>query len=212
MKSHLFWTGLILGLIAMAGDFVVPAILARGYPGYSHLRDTISTLGIAGSPVKRQLSLWLMVLGLCFLGFTAGQAVQFQAFTWRHWLYLAGIIAFGLGAGIVAGVFPEDLPKTAETASGKIHGIGAGLGFILLLLTPFWARGMVECATVRYWNTLGFVVGLIAFILFLVSGKYGSFLPKWTGLWQRLYLAVMYGLLLMNAFVIRAFVPQGPPS
>ncbi len=205
MRMCLFWTGLMLGLIGMAGDFVIPSILAREYPGYSHLRDTISTLGTAGSPVKRQLSIWLIVLGVCFLGFALGQGTRFHLFTWRHWLYLAGILAFALGAGILAGIFPEDPPGTAETVSGKIHGIGAGVGFILLLLVPLWARGMAECSAVRVWNTLGFSIALVAFILFLVSGKSSGFLAQWTGLWQRFYLAVIYFVLVMNALVIRAF-------
>lgn len=194
----MFWTGMGFGVIAMAGDFVIPWILARRYPGYSHFRDTISTLGTTGSPVKRQLTIWLIVLGVCFLGFAVGQAIQFRVFTWRHSSYLLGIVAFGLGAGIVAGIFPEDAAGTEETPTGKVHGIGAGLGFILLLLTPLWARGMVECAAVEGWNTLGFVVGLIAFTLFLVSGKRSAHYRGLTGLWQRLCLATLYGVLLIN--------------
>jgi hypothetical protein len=205
MKTSLYWTGLVLGVLAMVGDFVIPLILGRRYPGYSHLRDTISTLGTDESPVKRQLSVWLIFLGACFLVFTAGQGTQFHPFTWRHWLYLMGIVAFGLGSGMVAGVFPEDAPGTPETIFGKIHGIGAGVGFILLLLAPVWARGMAECSAVRVWNTLGFSIALVAFTLFLVSGKGSGFLAQWTGLWQRLYLAVIYIVLVMNALVIRAF-------
>ena len=205
MNTYPFWIGLVIGLIGMAGDFVVPLILGRHYPGYSHLRDTISTLGTDESPVKRQLSVWLIVLGAGFLVFAAGQGTQFHPFTWRHWLYLTGIVAFGLGAGMVAGVFPEDAPGTPETLSGKIHGLGAGIGFILLLLEPLWARGMAECSSVRGWNTLGFSVALVAFTLFLASGKSSGFLAQWTGLWQRIYLAVIYFVLAMNALVIRAF-------
>jgi len=203
MTVWLFWTGLVLGAIAMAGDFVVPSILARNYPGYSHLRDTISTLGTPESPVKHPLRVWLIVFGICFLGFAVGQASRFHLLTWCHWLYVTGIGAFGLGAGIVAGIFPEDPPETAETLSGKIHGISAGLGSMLLLLTPLCARGMVECSAVKGWNTLGFSIGLIAFILFLVSGKRSRFPGQWTGLWQRLFLAVLYSVLLLNAWAFR---------
>lgn len=205
MKTYLFWVGLALGMIAMLGDFAVPWMLARRYPGYSHIRDTISTLGTRESPVKSHISLWLIVLGVCFLVFAAGQAAQFHLFTWRHWLYLAGIVAFGLGAGIVAGLFPEDAAGEVETLSGKVHGTGSGLGFILLLLALLWARGMAECAAVRIWNTLGFCIALVAFLLFLISGKRGGSLGGWTGLWQRVYLAALYSVLLMNAFAIRAF-------
>lgn len=203
MKTPFFWVALVLGIIAMVGDFVVPSILARSYPGYSHLRDTISTLGTNESPVKGQVRGWLIVLGLCFLVFAAGQAGQFNLFTWRHWLYLVGIISFGIGAGIVAGLFPEDTAGMPETSSGKVHGIGSGFGSILLLLAPLWARGMTEFAEVRAWNTLGFVIALVAFFLFLISGKSGEASLGLTGLWQRIYLAVLYGVLLLNAFTTR---------
>ena len=142
MRNGLLWTGFVLGALAMVGDFLIPALLARKYPGYSHLRDTISTLGTAESPVRALTSMWLVGLGVCFLVFAAGQASQLQLSTWRHVMYLAGIVAFGIGAGIVAGFFPEDPLGSAETISGKIHGIGSGFGSILLLLTPFWALGM----------------------------------------------------------------------
>jgi hypothetical protein len=203
MRTYLFRVGFLLGTIAMVGDFVVPSILGRSYPGYSHLRDTISTLGTAESPVKSQTKVWLMVLGVCFLVFTVGQAGQFHFFTWCHWLYLVGIAAFGVGAGIVAGLYPEDAVGMAETHSGKLHGIGSGLGSILLLLTLLWARGIAEFAQVRIWNALGFSIAFVAFVLFLVSGRDGESLRGLTGLWQRLYLAVVYGVLLVNAFSAR---------
>jgi len=209
MKTHLFYVGLALGVVAMAGDFVVPWILARSYPGYSHLRDTISTLGTDESPVKRQTAVWLIFLGICFLVFAAAQATQFRVFTWRHALYLTGIVAFGIGAGIVAGIFPEDTPKMDETLSGKVHGIGSGIGAILLLLAPFWARGMAEFAELKTWNTSGFIIALMAFLLFLISGKTGASLTRLTGLWQRLYLAALYGTLLADAFTMKVAFSDG---
>jgi hypothetical protein len=203
VRTYLFWVGFSLGTIAMVGDFVVPSILGRSYSGYSHLKDTISTLGTAESPVKSQTKVWLIVLGGCFLIFAAGQAGQFHSFTWRHWLYLVGIAAFGLGAGIVAGLYPEDAVGMAETHSGKVHGIGSGLGSILLLLALLWARGIPEFAQVRIWNVLGFCIALAAFVLFLLSGRGGWSLRGLSGLWQRLYLAVVYGVLVVNAFAAR---------
>jgi len=62
----------------MVGDFVIFLILGRHYPGYSHLRDTISTLGMAKSPVQHQLSVWLVMLGFCFIGFAVGQGSGFR--------------------------------------------------------------------------------------------------------------------------------------
>lgn len=205
MRNGLFWTGFVLGAVAMVGDFLVPALLATRYPGYSHLRDTISTLGTIESPVKAIVSVWLVGLGVCFLVFAAGQASQFHSPTWRHVLYFAGILGFGIGAGIVAGLFPQDPLGSAETISGKVHGIGAGIGSILLLLTPLWARGISELVQVKTWNTVGLAVAIVAFILFLISGRGGLSSVALTGLWQRLYLAAVYGTLLMNSLAMRTF-------
>jgi hypothetical protein len=201
MRNGFFWISFVIGASAMVGDFLVPTLLARKYPGYSHLRDTISTLGTTESPVKSQTSVWLVGFGVCLLVFAAGQASRFQLFTWRHVLYLAGIVGFGIGAGVLAGFFPEDAPGAAETVSGKVHGIGSGLGSILLLLTPLWALGMSEFAQVKNLNTLGFAVAMVAFIFFLVSGKGGLRSVVLTGLWQRLYLAALYGTLLLNSLM-----------
>ena len=203
MRNELFWIGFVLGAMAMVGDFLVPALLALRCPGYSQLRDTISTLGTIESPVKSLTSIWLVVLGVCFFVFAAGQASQFQLSTWRHILYLAGIVGFGIGAGILSGFFPEDPLGSAETFSGKVHGIGAGLGSILLLMTPIWALGMSELAQVKTWNTLGFAVSVVTFTLFLASGRGGLSSMVLTGLWQRLYLAALYGSLLMNYLAMR---------
>jgi len=209
MRNGFFWTGFVLGAIAMVGDFLVPALLAQRYPGYSHLRDTISTLGTIKSPVRALTSMWLAGLGVSFLIFAAGQASQFHSLTWRHILYFAGIVGFGIGAGIVAGLFPEDPLGSDETVSGKVHGIGAGFGSILLLLTPLWARDMSELAQVKTWNTLGLAVAVVAFILFLASGRGGLSSVALTGLWQRLYLAAVYGTQIMNALTMRTFAADG---
>jgi hypothetical protein len=42
------------------------------------------------------------MLGMFLHVFAVGQAITSHFFTWRHFLYLLGIVMFGLGAGIVA--------------------------------------------------------------------------------------------------------------
>jgi len=123
-----------MGAIGMVGDFVVPSLLARSYPGYSNLRDTISTFGTTGSPVKAKTAVWLVMLDVFLLVFAVGQAMTFCFFTL---------------------------------------------------------------------NTAGFAVGLVAFVLFMISGKNGRGWLGMTGLWQRIYLAAMYAILLANAIAIR---------
>ena len=89
-------------------------------------------------------------------------------------------------------------PQEQETPTGKVHGIGSGLGFMLLLLTPLWAQGMPELAAVTTWNAAGFSIALFALILFLISGKRSGRHRGLTGLWQRLCLAALYGVLLIT--------------
>jgi hypothetical membrane protein len=193
--SHAF---LLLGFIAVAGDFIIPAIISKRYPDYSQLHDTISTLGTNKSPVKKQTSIWLISLGFLLICFGIGQCLKFVDYSWKHLLYTWGILAYGVGAGIIAGIFPEDPKGIEETLSGKVHGISAGLGFIFLLINPLLALGIDEFNGLEWFNIGFFVVGLITFILFLMSEKNEKGIFALSGLWQRLNLLALYSPLLLN--------------
>ena len=195
ISSH---TILSLGFIAATGDFIVPAIISKRYPNYSQLHDTISTLGTNKSPVKKQTSIWLIALGFLLICFGIGQNLKFADLTWKHWLYTWGIISFGIGAGIIAGIFPEDPRGFEESNSGKVHGISAGLGFIFLLLNPLLALGIDEFNGLEWFNISFFAIGVITFILFLISEKYEKGVLALSGLWQRLNLLALYSPILFN--------------
>ena len=68
----------------MIGDFVVPLILGRKYPNHNILYDVISELGTKRSPVRKQISAWLIILGILFICFGIGQGLQFRNQTWAH--------------------------------------------------------------------------------------------------------------------------------
>ncbi|MBL7140341.1 MAG: DUF998 domain-containing protein, partial [Planctomycetes bacterium] len=55
------------GLAACVGEFAVPFILGRFYPGYSHLRNVLSELGAPGSPVAVWMNLWWCVFGVLMM-------------------------------------------------------------------------------------------------------------------------------------------------
>ena len=135
---------LLIGLIALVGDFIVPYILGRRYPNYDNFKHVISELGTKQSPVRKHLSCWLVIFGTLVVIFGIGQKLQFANQTWLHNLYLWGIIIFGIGAGVIAGLFPEDASGEEETVAGKVHGIFSGLGFIFLIIdsTGNNARGV----------------------------------------------------------------------
>jgi len=194
---------LTIGLAAMIGDFVVPLILGRKYPNHNALYDVISELGTKESPVRKQISAWLITLGVLFICFGIGQRLQFQNQTWAHRIYLWGIVVFGIGAGVTAGIFPEDTKGAEETISGKIHGIFSGLGFMFLIMNPLWALWIDELNGLEGLNTLLFILGVITFGLFAASEKKDAGILGMSGLWQRLNMLVVYSAILINFLVTK---------
>ncbi|MCX7841079.1 MAG: DUF998 domain-containing protein, partial [Anaerolineae bacterium] len=166
-------------------------------PGYSHLRDTISALGAPDSPVQKYQSTAFIVVGSLLLVFAVGQAFSFQEIRWSHILFLLGIVLFGIGT-ILAGIFPADPIGVEETLSGKIHGIASGIGFLFLILNPLWAVWIDEFAQLKVLNVVLFLTVIFFSAVFLVLGNHATGIFQYTGLFQRLNLAVLYGYLLLN--------------
>jgi len=188
---------LVILLLATLGDLLVPIIIGVEYPGYNHLIDTISTLGTNVSPVQKFQCINLIAVGILFIIFSVGQGLSFTQIKWCHKLFIIGIILFGVGS-ILAGIFPEDPKGIAETISGKIHGIASGIGFIFLILNPLWAIWIVEFKDLKYVNITLFILAILTFFLFVTSENISSGILKYTGLFQRLNLIILYGHLILN--------------
>ena len=192
--THIALAALIAALLA---DLLVPVILGFRYPGYSHLIDTISTLGTRESPVRTRENVNLITLGILLLVFAIGQGQTFGSIQWYTLLYLIGIAGFALGC-ILAGIFPAASKKGEEDLSHKVHGISSGLGFMLLMSNPLWAIFIEALDEYRILNTLFLIAGIITFGLFVISERKETGPLKYTGLYQRLNLVVLYGCLLWN--------------
>ena len=188
---------LIVLIVAALADLLMPVLLGLKYPGYSHFRDTISTLGTKESPVKKQESLNLIIVGFLFLIFAFGQRYAFKNVEWSHNLYVLGIFAFGIGS-ILAGFFPEDPKEVEESMSGKIHGIASGLGFIFLILSPLWATFISDFNKYKMLNIILFGASILTFALFIISEKKENGFLQYTGLFQRLNIIILYGCLVFN--------------
>lgn len=188
---------LIILLMATVGDLLIPVIIGSKYPGYSHLYDTISSLGTNKSPVQKYQCLNLIIFGILFILFSIGQYRAFESFDWYHKLYLIGIIIFGLGT-IIAGIFQEDPIGIEETVSGKIHGIASGIGFLFLILNPLWSIWIREFKSIHYFHILIFILALLTFVLFIMSENENDGIFKYTGLLQRLNLLILYSHLVFN--------------
>ena len=188
---------LVILMLATLGDLLIPVIIGIKYPGYNHLIDTISTLGTDKIPVQKFQCINLIAVGILFIIFSFGQGLSFTQIKWYHTLFIIGIILFGVGT-ILAGIFPEDPKGIGETISGKIHGIASGIGFIFLILNPLWAIWIAEFKDLRYVNITLFVLAILTFILFMISENINSGILKYTGLFQRLNLIILYGHLILN--------------
>lgn len=190
-------TTLIILIAAILADLVVPVMLGAKYPGYRSSQDTISALGAKESPVSMLQNINLGAVGALFLAFAAGQGDAFGGMGWWHGLYVSGIGLFGVGC-IMAGIFPADSKGAMPSVSGKVHGITSGVGFLFLALNPLWAIFIDAFEACKTANALFFLAGVVTLILFVVSEKRERGLLKYTGVFQRLNLVVLYGSLLLN--------------
>lgn len=123
-------------LLTIVGEFAVCAVLERGVPGYDARIEAMSALGAGNSPVRLWYRAWLVWLGPAFaVGALLVHAEVIRASSSPPLAAASAIclVAFGTGAGVVAGVFPGSgsgrLPAT-------LHGAGSALGFMALVAVP----------------------------------------------------------------------------
>ncbi|QOR36309.1 DUF998 domain-containing protein [Clostridium sp. 'deep sea'] len=200
--SKLSW---ILLTIAIVGDFVAAYALALFYPSYSHSKQVMSVLGNPKSPVAFFYNLWLIILGIliCFsaVNFYIVYSGVSKAYACAGAIIL---LMFGIGAGILAGLFSVNEVKEIETVASKIHGIGAGLGFMALTFIPlvvgavFFKEGNSLFGII---SVVFFLLSVVLFVLFIMSERetFQNSIIGLSGLWQRLLLASMYMPLLLLA-------------
>ena len=197
MESTIYIISFLILITASLIDLLVPVIIGFRYPDYNHLVQTISTLGTYKSPVKKYESTNLKIVGTLFIVFSILQYIIINESTWAYNWYTAGIIVYGVGC-ILAGFFSEDEKNTPETLSGKIHGISSGIGFIFLILNPLWALWINQFRNLITINLILFILGIITFVLFLLSESKINGILKYTGLFQRLNLIILYLALILN--------------
>ena len=124
-------------LFTIIGEFSVPWILERFYAEYNGRIMVMSALGSPQSPVRLVYNLWLIWLG-GFLAYTAGAYfLSLRAkFPVLALFILLSIGIFAVGAGLISGFFSVNESKDTVTTASKIHGVGAAIGFMALLLFP----------------------------------------------------------------------------
>jgi hypothetical protein len=196
MANALPLLSLVLSILAAASAAAVPAYYGRRKPGYSHVRDTISELGEAGSPVGSVVSyVGFMAIGIFLWLFliVAARTVPNEA-TEPFWALSL------IGAGYVGGaIFRCDpgAPAFGSWSNG-LHNLfgfgeyaGAAAGFAMLRESDYWSplSGIMQYAG-----------GLVAVCILGIS-----FPHPFRGLIQRVAEATIFaGIVLMGLWVYQS--------
>src|SRR5215470_15365027 len=142
----------IAGLVSPIVLAAATTIIAWQRPDYSHLRNTLSELGMVGAPAAA----WMNGAGIIPAGFlvTASALAIYRAFDAGSWS-IAGGVVLGLGGTCLAASALSPWRGAAmdfSVLTNKLHFIFAILGFASIAVAPLFfslhARGS---AALREW-------------------------------------------------------------
>ena len=193
--SYLFFSAFAC-FTACVGEFIALFVLGSFFPGYSQIKDTMSSLGSSKSPVSNEISLWWIIMGLLFIIFAIG---FYKAFKVKRYVSLASwlIALYGLGEGIASGVFKVNNNNTALTNSAIIHDIIGGIGVTAILILPLILQKMFakdEMPIFYRMSQIVFIIGIVTIFLFLFRylGNINNVVSIYKGIWQRLFMLNTY--------------------
>jgi hypothetical protein len=217
VKNKAFYTGIasVACLLAVAGEAVTMFVFGSQYPGYSQLKNTMSSMGASVSPVSNQISTWWVMMGILLILFGAGVKIAFSEkgryAGWASWL----IILYGAGEGLGSGLFKADRFAGGLTTSALIHDIVGGIGVIAILILPLVMQKVIPKNAFPFFSRMSriiFICGILTILLFLFrySSNKDNFLAVNKGLWQRLFMLNTY--LYMATIAIIMLLPGRKPS
>ena len=188
-------TLIIIWCITLIIDNLLPLLLARFYPKYSHKEMALSVLGARQSPVRWIYNLWCILSGLvfCVAPYTLYQK-NGGGLAVAIWILLA---IYGIGCEIISGFCPLNEDRREEDAITKIHGGASAIGFTGLLVVPlllalmqFQTADIIMGAV----SLVGFIAAFLFFCFFIMGEKekFANTALRYGGLWQRIVLASCY--------------------
>ncbi|WP_304944110.1 DUF998 domain-containing protein [Vallitalea guaymasensis] len=186
---------IIIWIVGCCGEFLVPFILSSRIKNYSHLRTVMSAIGSKENGIVGILySVWLILFGVIVVCISYSIRDFSSIGTYKAAIIILGV--YGIGC-VICGIFPVNNTKEMITVSAKIHGYVAAITFLMLMFVPLllkkalYANGINGLAI---GSNFVFVGSLVLFVLQILSEReqfVGTILGN-TGLWQRLYLGVIY--------------------
>ncbi len=109
--------------------FVVEAVAAGRFDGYSYAADVISDLGAGSSPAATLMNASFVVQGLLI---AAGALLLGPGLAGTGGR-VARVLLVAAGAGVLlVGLFPSDGDATVHSVAAAVHLLGGGLGLIAL--------------------------------------------------------------------------------
>jgi hypothetical membrane protein len=190
--------------VAMAVPFLYLGTLvlsAHFYPGYSHVRQAASELGMAEAPRPEIFNVGFILVGTAIL---IGAVWYFRALrrlgahsAWA-WLTATALVSFG-SACAMTGIFP--FPDAR-------HG-GRELGLVVVfapLLLAAVLRGHRETRLLNLYS-IGTAM-LLAIMITLMMGVGGVVTPENDGLAQRISALAVFPWIGVAAYGLRVLVPR----
>ncbi len=206
-----------LAMGGMTGTFLfipIAYLIGEMREDYSHLAQGISALSATGAPEAWAQTANFVIVGMLVIGLAVG--LQRGIGEARDsFLGPALIAAFGL-AVFMNGVFPADPAGAPETATGTVHSLSAGLGFIAVIAAMFVLSSRFpehkewqNLSSLSRWFGLATIFLMVSYLM-AQEGVIRAWQP-WTGLLQRgMAAAVMAWLFLLalRLFQIEMARPQ----
>ena len=193
VPARALWGALLLTIV---GEFAVCAVLERGVPGYDSRFQAMSALGAGDSPVRLWYRVWLVWLGPAFaVGalLVHGEVLRASSSPPLAAASAACLVAFGIGAGVVAGAFPG---SGAGRLPAILHGAGSALGFMALVAVSllFGLAFRAQEPALSSLSLACFVASAAFFVLFVMADKpaFAGTWVSWGGWWERACLACAY--------------------
>ncbi|GMQ59613.1 hypothetical protein AN1V17_40120 [Vallitalea sediminicola] len=186
---------IIMWIVGCCGEFLVPFILSSRLKNYSNLRTVMSAIATKENGIIGILySLWLIIFGVIVVSVSYSIIDISSIGTYKAAIIILGL--YGIGC-VICGIFPVNNTKEMITISAKIHGYVAVITFFMLMFIPLllkkelYANGLNGLAI---GSNFVFISAFVLFVLQITSEReqFAGMLLGNTGLWQRLYLGVIY--------------------
>ncbi len=184
VKSVPALVGIVGPIVVIVGDLAASLTT----PGYSLVRDSVSSLALTG--IGWLQSICFLAMGLLLVIFAAGLFFNIR----RARGFYAGIVLFALCGFVLMSIatFHMDAPGGSRTTAGIIHTIASyGLGLLFPIAILSLAPSFKSTPNWRVIFIYTLIAGALAFALIL--GALFAEQPGWFGLYER--------IIILNALV-----------